>query len=174
MSCPAYLNALLYHAGDLDIIAKFSRKTLVEKYSSIPLATYNRVEREMIVNPDAINMLQKICKPVAVLGICGPYRSGKSYFGSVFMRSDDFRVTHKIDPCTKGIWISTSILESEEFAIIFLDTEGIKAEHANEEAMKYLIITTLLCSYLIYNLRGLGILAKENLYQLRYVFNCII
>ena len=118
-------------------------------------------------------MLRRIQKPVAVLGICGPYRSGKSYFGSRFMRSDDFSVSHGFDPCTKGIWMSTSILESEEFAILFLDTEGIGAAQAseassNEEVMKYLIITALLCSYLIYNTKGA--ITQEHLYQMRYIY----
>ena len=133
---------------------------------------YDGEKRNMTVNPDATDMLRKICKPVAVLGICGPYRSGKSYFGSKFMGSEDFEVSHGFDPCTKGIWMSTSILESEKIAIVFLDTEGIGAAQAseassNEEVMKYLIITTLLCSYLIYNTKGM--ISLEHLYQMRYV-----
>ena len=157
---------------DVGIISKFSRKTLVDKSSSVSLVKYNEEERKMIVNHDATDMLRRICKPVAVLGICGPYRSGKSYFGSKFMRADDFKVSRGHDPCTKGIRMSTSVLESEEFAIVFLDTEGIGAAQAseassNEEVMKYLIITALLCSYLIYNTKGM--ITQDHLNQLRYV-----
>ena len=176
-----YNGVLLYFFTDdfvdLSIDSKFSRTTLVDKSSSIPLVKYNKEDRSMVINQDATDMLRRIHQPVAILGICGPYRSGKSYFGSRFMRSDDFRVSRGLGPCTKGIWVSTSILESEKFAILFFDTEGIGAAQANEassneEVMKYLIITTLLCSYLIYNTKGA--ITQDNLNQLRYVAIIII
>ena len=48
--------------------------------------------------------------------------------------------------------MATTILKCEEFAIIFLDTEGIDAVGASETmAMSLLTLTTLLSSYLIYN-----------------------
>ena len=48
--------------------------------------------------------------------------------------------------------MATTILECEELATIFLDTEGIDAVGASETmAMSLLTLTTLLSSYLIYN-----------------------
>ena len=114
-------------------------------------------EQKMNVNDEAINLLQSlVSKKIAILGICGPYRSGKSYFLSQVIGGKDFEVSHGAATCTRGIWMSTSVLECEELCILVLDTEGAGAAELSEkgsegEVMKYLIITTLLCSYLIYN-----------------------
>ena len=158
---------------DVSPITKFSRISMDEKAPpSIPLVEYDEENRKIVVNLRAIELLRTIHKTVAVVGICGPYRSGKSYFASRFMRSKDFEVSHAHNACTKGIRMSTSVLESEEFSIVFLDTEGIGAAQASEassnnELMKYLIITTLLCSFLIYNTQGM--ITQDHLHQMRYV-----
>ena len=102
---------------------------------------------------DAVELLRTIDKPLAVLSICGPYRSGKSYFLSRLLGIPGaFRMGHCMRGCTRGIWIATTVLECEQFAAIFLDTEGIDAIGASETvAMCLLSLTTLLSSYLIYN-----------------------
>ena len=102
---------------------------------------------------DALELLRTINKPLAVLSICGPYRSGKSYFMSRLMgRPEAFQLGHGMRACTRGIWMATTILECQQFAIVLLDTEGIDAIRASETtAMSLLTLTTLLSSYLIYN-----------------------
>ena len=100
-----------------------------------------------------LELLRSIDKPLAILSICGSYRSGKSYFMSRLLGSPGaFQFGHSMRACTRGIWMATTILECEEFATIFLDTEGIDAVGASETmAMSLLTLTTLLSSYLIYN-----------------------
>ena len=100
-----------------------------------------------------LELLQSIDKPLAILSICGPYRSGKSYFMSRLLGSPGaFQLGHSMRACTRGIWMATTILECEEFAAVFLDTEGIDAIGASETmAMFLLTLITLLSSYLIYN-----------------------
>ena len=102
---------------------------------------------------DALELLRTINKPLAVLSICGPYRSGKSYFMSRLLGSPGtFQLGHTMQACTRGIWMATTVLECDEFAAIFLDTEGIDAVGASETmAMSFLTLTTLLSSYFIYN-----------------------
>ena len=102
---------------------------------------------------DALELLRTIHKPVAVLSICGPYRSGKSYFMSRLLGCPGaFQLGHGMRACTRGIWMATTILECEHFATIVLDTEGIDAIRASETmAMSLLTLTTLLSSFLIYN-----------------------
>ena len=102
---------------------------------------------------DALELLRSIDKPVAVLSICGPYRSGKSYFISRVLGSPGaFRLGHSMQACTRGIWMATTVLECQDFAVVFLDTEGIDAVGASETmAMSLLTLTTLLSSFLIYN-----------------------
>ena len=102
---------------------------------------------------DALELLRTINKPLAVLSICGPYRSGKSYFMSRLMgRPEAFQLGHGMRACTRGIWMATAVLECQQFAIVLLDTEGIDAIRASETtATSLLTVTTLLSSYLIYN-----------------------
>ena len=97
--------------------------------------------------------MNTIDKPVAVLSIAGPARTGKSYILSRFLgNSEAFQLGHTTDACTKGIWMSTSVLECEEYCVVLLDTEGIDfvIDQASNDA-KILVTTLLLSSYFIYN-----------------------
>ena len=110
---------------------------------------------QLWVNGDAIELLKTIHKPVAVLAICGPYRTGKSYFLSrLLCKPGAFKLGHSMDVCTRGIWLSTTALECEEFVLLLLDTEGIGAvegEGPESSTSKLLVTTTLLSSTLVYN-----------------------
>lgn len=122
------------------------------------------------VNEDAIKLLKTVKKPVAVLSICGPYRTGKSYFLSHLLhRPSLFRLGHSMEVCTRGIWLSTIALECEEFVCLLLDTEGIGAVEGNESSsvMKLLVITSLLSSTLVYNSNEVP--QHSDLEQMRYV-----
>ena len=110
-------------------------------------------DNSLKVVKEAMELLQTIDKPLAVLSICGPYRSGKSYFLSRLLgKPGAFQLGHTMRACTRGIWMATTILECQQFAIVMLDTEGTDAVKASETmAMSLLTLTTLLSSYLIYN-----------------------
>ena len=90
---------------------------------------------------------------VAVLAICGPYRTGKSYILSRMIGEPKaFELGSTVDACTYGIWVGTTVLECDDFAIVLLDTEGIcnvKANATNDA--KILVLTVLLSSLFIYN-----------------------
>ena len=109
--------------------------------------------QELRLVDEAVELLQTIDKPMAVLSICGPYRTGKSYFISrVLGLPGAFRLGHSMQACTRGIWMATTVLECEKFVTVLLDTEGIDAVGASETlAMSLLTLTTLLSSFLIYN-----------------------
>ena len=102
---------------------------------------------------ETVELLKTIDKPLAILAICGPYRSGKSYFISRVLGSPGaFKLGHSMQACTRGIWMATTVLECEQFSAIVLDTEGIDAVGVSETfAMSLLTLTTLLSSFLIYN-----------------------
>ena len=99
---------------------------------------------------DALTLVRGIYKLLATLSICGPYRSGKSYFNSLVKNNPGaFKLGHSMQACTRGIWMATTVLECQEFATILLDTEGIDAVGASETmAMSLLTLTTLLSSFL--------------------------
>ena len=104
----------------------------------------------------ALELLKTIHKPVAVLSIAGPTRTGKSYILSRLLGDPKaFELGHTMDACTKGIWMSTSVLECSQYCILLLDTEGIDAvnDKASNDA-KILVSTLLLSSYFIYNSTG--------------------
>lgn len=124
---------------------------------SIQLASYNK-EGKLCLNEDAIKQLEQIEKPVAVLTICGPYRTGKSYYVSRFLGDDKtFKTSNESDACTFGIWMATRVLECEEFIVIVLDTEGLdnpEVSKSEDDIMNFIVLSSLISSFLVYNTKG--------------------
>ena len=108
---------------------------------------------KLVLVEDTLQLVRLLNKPVAVLSICGPYRTGKSYILSRMLDSADaFALGHTMHACTFGVWIGTTVLECEDFFVLLLDTEGIDAVSAScTEDARLLVVTILLSSYLIYN-----------------------
>ena len=113
---------------------------------------------KLVLASEAIQLLTDSIgeRPVAVVSICGPYRSGKSYFISRLLdQREAFKLGHTAEACTRGIWLSTYVLECDGFTVLFLDTEGADAVgkgHTCEQFSTSLFtMTTLLSSLLIYN-----------------------
>ena len=108
-----------------------------------------------------------------MLSIAGPARTGKSYILSRLLGdSEAFELGHTARAHTKGIWMSTSVLECSEYCILLLDTEGIDAVNAEAtNDAKILVSTLLLSSYFIYNSKGVP--CNNDLQKMRSVF-CIV
>jgi hypothetical protein len=123
---------------------------------SIQLASYN--EGKICLNEYAIKQLEQIKKPVAVLTICGPYRTGKSYYVSRFLGDvRTFKTSNKSNACTFGIWMATRMLECEEFVVIVLDTEGLdnpRVSKSEDDVMNFIVLSSLISSFLVYNTKG--------------------
>ena len=110
---------------------------------------------------------------VAIISVCGKYRTGKSYLlnklfldeirarsGRTDVRKEGFSVGPTINPCTKGLWLLKEIFYSpndpnKETPIILIDTEGLGAfdEEENHDA-KIFLLAMLLSSLLLYNSIG--------------------
>lgn len=131
------------------------------------IALLSQQSGKLRLNNEALKLLETINKPVAVLAICGPYRTGKSYFLSRFLGIPDaFEVGHTLDSCTHGIWMSTTVLECDEFMLLLLDTEGTEAVGETSSIVTpLLVMTSLLSSYLIYN--TIGAPKKSELKEMR-------
>ena len=111
---------------------------------------------KLVIVEDALDFLRTIDKPLAVLSICGPYRSGKSYFLSRLLGDEFFKVGHTLKACTIGLWISTAILEGEDYNVLLVDTQGIDSTDFTEVVSnKLMSVTALLSSYFIYNSKRL-------------------
>ena len=132
------------------------------------ISNISGVKRDALVPCDtALELLETIDKPVAVLSIAGPTRTGKSYILSRILGDPRaFELSHTMRAHTKGIWMSTSVLECSEYCILLLDTEGIDsvADQASNNA-KILVSTLLLSSYFIYN--SLGVPSNYDLEKMR-------
>ena len=118
--------------------------------------------------PETLRLLETIDRPIAVLSIGGPCRTGKSYILSRALGSaDDFALGHTMNAQTFGIWIGTTVLDSDEFTVLMMDTEGIDSANAKaRDDASILVMTVLLSSYFIYN--SLGSPKKNDLQKMRY------
>lgn len=122
----------------------------------------------MIV-PETLSLLKTVDRPLAVLAVCGPCRTGKSYILSRILDSTDaFSLGHTFDPKTIGIWIGTTVIDCKEFTILLMDTEGIDSVFTkSRDDACILVMTVLLSSYFIYN--SVGVPHHSDLEKMRYV-----
>jgi hypothetical protein len=114
------------------------------------------------VDPRALEILRGIKGPVAVVAVAGLYRTGKSYLLNQLLGDEPsgggegFNVGGTVNACTKGIWIwgTPKVLE-DGVSVIFLDTEGLgSTSRSQTHDCRVFSLALLLCSYFIYNSRG--------------------
>ena len=158
-----------HHPETHPVSTKFSlRKLTPHGKQSIVLLSLH--DNKLKLNKEAVLLLQDIKKPVAILTICGPYRTGKSYFLSRLLGSPDaFKVGHITECCTHGAWMGTTALECEEFVLLLLDTEGtdVIGESNSAGVLNLLVVTTLLSSCFIYN--STSVPRSIDLQKMRYI-----
>lgn len=118
--------------------------------SQVEKVDRTRQRSKLVARPEALELLRSIEKPVSVVTVCGPARTGKSYLLSRILRSlDAFKLGHTMCPQTYGVWMGTHYLDFGDYAMVLLDTEGIDAVGSENDSI--LLLATLLSSYLIYN-----------------------
>lgn len=129
---------------------------------------------------EGVEQLQRIEGEVAIIGVVGPYHSGKSFLLNALInmwRSQSFRRTTGTDahldikchffsaqnniftvgdtvaPKTMGIWLlETDITLEDGTKVLFMDTEGFYGQDVSESYdAKVFTASTLLSSYLLYN-----------------------
>jgi hypothetical protein len=66
------------------------------------------------VNPEAIEFLKSVPQPIAICGVAGMYRTGKSYLLNrvILNKGTGFGVGPTINPCTKVLKLFLDILET--------------------------------------------------------------
>lgn len=108
---------------------------------------------QLFISEEARECLSEIKEPVAVLAVCGKFRSGKSSLLSSFVgRKGAFEVSHKVHACTKGIRMYSSQLKVKDHKVILLDTEGLMATDSDStHDAKIFALSILLSSAFIYN-----------------------
>ena len=100
-----------------------------------------------------------------MVAVIGPYRSGKSFLlnklSAQESREAGFAVGHKVESCTKGIWLRTKPVllpadeQGESLTVLYLDVEGMGATDSTAQKDSTLLsLSILLCSTLLYNSHG--------------------
>jgi hypothetical protein len=107
------------------------------------------------INTNCTRQLRSAWKRwIAVVVICGVYRSGKSLLlNKCLVNKPVFGVGNTISACTKGIWMYTEpILTNDGKRVIVLDAEGAFSLSANRtHDTRIFVLALLLSSYFIYN-----------------------
>ena len=142
---------------------------------AIPLITFT--DDKFKVNPEALEFLKEVEAPMAVIGVAGAYRSGKSYLLNkiVLNQSRGFEIGSTINACTKGIWVWGRPVkaQTEDGSIVnmvVMDSEGLgslEADASHDSRIFALIL--LLSSTFVYN--STGAIDENSLSQLSVVIN---
>lgn len=143
---------------------------------AIQLITVNS-EGKLELNNEAVELLKKIPKPIAVVGVAGQYRTGKSYLLNrvLLNRGSGFGVGPTVNPCTKGIWMWGRPLKGQTadgklVNVIVMDSEGLAATDVDaSHDSRIFSLVMLLSSMFIFN--SLGTIDENALETLSLVIN---
>ncbi|CAE7239282.1 GBP4, partial [Symbiodinium microadriaticum] len=106
---------------------------------------------------NAAAILNQIPGRLAIVGIAGLYRTGKSFLlNRLLGLQDGFEIGPTINPCTKGLWIwGQPVQLAPDYYCILIDTEGLGSTQRTASCdMQILSLCILLSSYFIYNSMG--------------------
>lgn len=103
---------------------------------------------------DGLACLEALDSPVSVVGVVGPFGSGKSFLLSALNHSTSgFTIGPTQEATTMGIWIGlTSMTGADGSRVLLLDTEGFSAAGVNEAFDAQIFATAVMVSsHLVYN-----------------------
>ncbi|XP_028616329.1 guanylate-binding protein 4-like [Grammomys surdaster] len=136
-----------------------------------PICLVENENKELRVNPKAVNILERITQPVVVVAIVGLYRTGKSYLmNRLAGQKHGFNLGTTVRSETKGIWMWCVPHPSKpKYTLVLLDTEGLgdveKGDPKNDSWIFALAV--LLSSTFVYN--SMSTINHQALEQLHYV-----
>ena len=92
------------------------------------------INGKLIINAEALKLIENIKEPIGVIVTVGKKRLGKSFLLNRLLDiecKEGFQISHVNEPCTKGIFLSSVINDhtnknGDKMKLILLDTEVIK------------------------------------------------
>jgi Guanylate-binding protein, N-terminal domain/Guanylate-binding protein, C-terminal domain len=110
------------------------------------------------LSDEALKILDNETRPVTVICIVGPYRTGKSYLLNRLMgKNNGFPLGPTLQAKTKGIWMWVGdYFGDPSRAMVLLDTEGLDDPEKGNAShdMNMFAISLLLSSVFIFNTKG--------------------
>nr|CAB3497867.1 unnamed protein product [Digitaria exilis] len=127
---------------------------------AFPIVEPDYGHTKLRLSEQGLEAIRRIENPIAIVGVIGPYRSGKSFLlNQLLSLSCDkgFGVGHMRDTKTKGVWIWGTPVEMDvdgsKVSVLYLDTEGFESVgKSNVYDDRIFALATVLSSVLIYNL----------------------
>lgn len=139
---------------------------------------FDTKSKKYVISREAREFLGRIDEPVGVICVAGKYRTGKSFLlNRVIINTRDkrgFGVGPTINPCTKGLWCWTELLETNQngksMKFVLIDSEGIGSldEDENHDT-KIFLLALLLSSFFVYN--SIGTIDENALNSLQLIIN---
>ncbi|XP_053307640.1 guanylate-binding protein 1-like [Spea bombifrons] len=131
----------------------------------------NQDEDTLVINDEAIQILNSISQPVVVVAIVGRYRTGKSYLmNKLAGKCSGFALGATVQSKTKGIWMWCILHPTKpNHTLVLLDTEGlgdVEKGDSNNDAWIF-SLAILLSSTLVYN--SVTTIDQDSLDKLHYV-----
>lgn len=120
----------------------------------------------------AATLLSEIKGRLAIVGVAGLYRTGKSFLlNRLLGLQDGFEIGPSVNPCTKGLWIWGQPVQIEtDFYCIYVDTEGLGSTQRTASCdMQIFSLCILLSSFFIYN--SMGAIDEQAIDELHLVLN---
>ncbi|KAM9687371.1 uncharacterized protein ACIGJ3_004830 isoform 5-T8 [Trichechus inunguis] len=153
-------------------LALNSQETMAFKpVMEAPICLIENQNEQLMVNPKALKIPDKISQPVVVVAIVGPYHTGKSYLmNRLAGQNHGFCLGSTVRSVTKGIWMWCIPHPSKpNHTLVLLDVEGLgnvkKSDPKNDSWI--FILAMLLSSTFVYN--SMKTIDHQALEQLYYV-----
>ncbi|CAG8529607.1 8456_t:CDS:2, partial [Cetraspora pellucida] len=135
----------------------FGEEIQCRKGKPIQLLEYNVKDDQIILKRQALDIIERINEPLAIIAIVGSYRRGKSWFANVLHgRHDGFALGAEVNGCTRGIHMWDTPFLHNGKRVIVLDCEGIdEPQQSQQWATKLFILCLVISSSFVYNINGI-------------------
>mmetsp|Transcript_17968 Transcript_17968/g.55276 ORF Transcript_17968/g.55276 Transcript_17968/m.55276 type:complete len:863 (-) Transcript_17968:32-2620(-) len=133
---------------------------MASRAQALPLITEE--DGKYVVCDEAIELLEALPAPLAVVSIAGLWRTGKSYLlnhlsgANCEGKGGGFTVGATVNACTKGLWLWGEPVKLEDgLTVVFIDTEGLgSTSRTQTEDSQIFSLALLLSSLFVWNSRG--------------------